>query len=405
MPSGFKKITQCIKNGEFKYLLNYAKNMGLRGSLKQFSVYCREYFGRNEDIGLPSDKINIMFLPNGGLGDYIVIANYIYLFLKKYENLPLHVTLVSKMKFLGPTKAVFENDSEHLIDEICDYEQHKFYEQYDFVMDISRFPVIVHHNPDRLRSMGPELMEYVDLCEKFRNEHKKIIDERPFYDGDGTRLCIDNGISRMQQPDIYHFLEVSEEFHYPIQLPDKGQVLSKFGITGEYITVHRGCDTDYSKDSTKLWPSEYYQTVINQIKEKYPGLQIVQMGVSHSRCVSFENVDTNIIEKTSIDDLKILLKYAKLHLDCEGGMVHLRHAVHGGPSVVIFGPTSVEFYGYSENENISNNACPIWCEWASSTWIDKCVKGHAHPPCMYSTPPERVLESVIKILGEPERYE
>lgn len=40
------------------------------------------------------------------------------------------------------------------------------------------------------------------------------------------------------------------------------------------------------------------------------------------------------------EKLKVILKHAKLHIDSEGGLVHLRHAIKGGPSVVLFGPTS-----------------------------------------------------------------
>ena len=400
MPNGLKKVVEYLKRGEFKYLYNFAKNKGIKGCIEQLFGCFREFLDRNERIDLPSDKINIMFLPNGGLGDYIIDANYIYHFRKKFESAPINLVIVSKINFLVPTKAVFETKTNCPINRIYDNDHHRFSDQYDLAIDISRYPVIIHSNLERIEKMCPALADYVKLCEKFREEHQEIIDGRPFYDGESSKLCIDMGITRIQQPDIFNYFGIDENYAYPIQMPDKNQVLSKYGLTEcDYLTIHRGCDTDYSKDSTKLWPSEHYQRVIDAIKKKYPTIKIVQMGVSHSRCVSFENVDINLIEKTTIDDLKILLKYSKVHIDCEGGMVHLRHAVHGGPSVVIFGPTPIDFYKYSENENISNKGCPIWCEWASSTWIDKCVKGHKEPPCMYATSPERVMESVEKLLG------
>ena len=48
-------------------------------------------------------------------------------------------------------------------------------------------------------------------------------------------------------------------------------------------------------------------------------------------------------------DLKILLKNALYHIDGECGMVHLRKALKTGPSVVLFGPTPIKFFSYSNN--------------------------------------------------------
>ena len=400
-----KKIIDYVKKGEFKFLYNYAKSKGIRGTLGYIALCFRESLEPTDVIELPSDKINIMFLPNGGLGDCIIAANYISYFKERYKDYPINIVIVSKLNFFGPTKAIFETDGDCPIDGIFDNNHHAYAKHYDLVIDLSRYPVINICNSEKIQSKCPELIKYVELCEKFRTEHPEIIDGRPFYDGESAKLCIGLGITRIQQPDIYGYFGIDEYYRYPIGVPDKTQVLSKFDLEEcDYITIHRGCDADYSKDSTKLWPSEYYQTLINLIKKTYPKVQIVQLGISHSRCVSFDNTDINLIENTTIDDLKILLKYSKIHIDCEGGLVHLRHAMHGGPSVVIFGPTPIDFYKYSENENISNNSCPMWCEWASSTWNDKCVKGHKSPPCMYSTTPERVMESVCKLLGKHSQY-
>ena len=81
-------------------------------------------------------------------------------------------------------------------------------------------------------------------------------------------------------------------------------------------------------------------------------------------------------------------------------MVHLRHALKGGRSVVMFGPTSSEFFGYSENENIVGNGCDTWCEWAVYNWQEGCLRGYSNAPCMASIIPEKVMLSVEKIITE-----
>ncbi len=444
MPSGAGKIAYYLKNGEWRFLLNYVKNKGFRKSGEMFldilkeALTERNYYESLRDevenyqsshpeefrkaaahmmfwnlrevlkgdgtkgvekFELPQDKINVMILPNGGLGEYIVSANYVYFFREKFKDLPMHIDIVSKENFFGPTKSVFVADGESPVDGIYPNSHRQYAARYDLVVDLSRYPVILRVDYRRIMDIDYRILEYVSVVNRFGKENHDLIFRRPFFDGDGVKMCIAEGRTRIRQPDVYDYLGVTEEYHYPMHVPDKEEVLTRLGVDHDtFITVHRGCDTDYSKDSTKLWPVEKYQELIGMIRERYPGLQIVQMGVSHARCVSFEGIDVNVIEKTSIEDLKILLKYSKLHIDCEGGMVHMRHAMHGGPSIVMFGPTPVDFYKYSENYNVTSNGCPKWCEWASSDWTEKCVDGHKEPPCMYSITPESVMEKVVEVL-------
>ena len=162
----------------------------------------------------------------------------------------------------------------------------------------------------------------------------------------------------------------------------------------KFITLHRGSDSNYSKNVVKLWPTEYYNTLIGMLREKYPTAILVQMGISESRCVLMSGVDINLVGKTTMEEVKILLKHSALHIDCEGGYVHLREALNGGCSTVLFGPTSMEFYGYDNNINIKGNGCLHPCEWQREDWLDHCVKGETKPSCMYSISPAVVLEKI-----------
>ena len=110
-------------------------------------------------------------------------------------------------------------------------------------------------------------------------------------------------------------------------------------------------------------------------------------------------IDINLIEKTSLPDLAGLLQNARLHIDCEGGLVHFRHALRGGKSIVIFGPTSPEFFGYSENINLRSSACPIPCEWLVKNWQDNCLRNSSKKSCMLNLHPEHVISELVKNLG------
>lgn len=94
-----------------------------------------------------------------------------------------------------------------------------------------------------------------------------------------------------------------------------------------------------------------------------------------------------------------IVNHAALLVDNEGGMVHLRHALRGGSSVVLFGPTSKAVFGYPENENISSSVCDHWCEWQIPDWQYVCARlGTPGHPCMDAIRTEDVLAAVHRVL-------
>ena len=87
----------------------------------------------------------------------------------------------------------------------------------------------------------------------------------------------------------------------------------------------------------------------------------------------------NLSGQTSFDELLVLLKHAKLHVGPEGGMIHMRHALCGLPSCVLFGPTSATFYGYAENHNLeTGGVCISSCEWMVDHWQGICLKTNSN---------------------------
>ncbi len=169
-----------------------------------------------------------------------------------------------------------------------------------------------------------------------------------------------------------------------------------YGISAlQFITVHRGNDLKNKANCVKLWPIGYYGILVKMLKQKYPEYQIVQLGVNKERCPDMENVDINLVGKTSLEDVVFLLKHSALHIDCEGGFTHLRHALHGGKTVVLFGPTDIAYYGYSENINLRTDVCS-GCEWVREKWLESCIKEMRNPACMYSLTPEYVFSEIVK---------
>lgn len=345
-----------------------------------------------------SNQLYIGFYLLGGMGDYIIAANYIAYFRNKFENECMKINILCQEN-ISFSDAIFMesewNDSIFSENEIRYVEWERMY---DLVIKLRRYPFVARENYSKIARLCPGLIDYIQLCKKFEIFYGKLIIDKVCNDAKGAVLSEIEGKKRIQQPDIYNYLQITEDAKYLILIKIfEMEYLKKLNLTPDkYITLHRGCDVKNPKDSTKLWKLEYYEQLIADIRRKYPQVKLIQLGVSISRCPSMKEVDHNLVGRTNMEQVKVLLKNSYLHIDNEGGMVHLRHALKGGKSIVLFGPTSDEFFGYKENINIRGNGCPHWCEWVTYDWQVKCIAGYEEPKCMESIVPQMVMKEVDK---------
>jgi ADP-heptose:LPS heptosyltransferase len=112
--------------------------------------------------------------------------------------------------------------------------------------------------------------------------------------------------------------------------------------------------------------------------------------------VAIEGVDLNLVGKISFLEAAAVLERARLHIDGESGLVHLRHLL-GGRSVVMFGPTPAEYFAYADNCNIVSKDCR-GCMWMTDDWFEVCPRGLAESRCMASIATTEVLKDVIGVL-------
>ncbi len=384
-----------IRVGE-RYRFEKGKRQGLKNGTKMQSSPAV----KNDTLHLLETQMNVGFLLGGGLGDMVVAANYLYKFRQKfgYENLRIDTFIHNS--YSSAKVILYDEGIVNHIYPVRGFEDS--FHEYDLFIHISRYPDVKKRDLKKMAQMMPELIEYVSLCERFRSENARFFTDAGITDGQSAMLSIINGKKRIHQPDVYGFLGVREEYEYDIPvMEDEYVFLDDLDLKSRcFITINRGVDTNYTKNSVKLWPQFYYNTLVKLLKKKYPDMILVQLGPSYDRCQTFDGIDLDLIGKTNLEQVKVLLKHSLVHIDGEGGMVHLRHALKGGASVVMFGPTSSEFFGYSENENIVGNGCGTWCEWTVNSWQEKCLRGYKNSPCMMSIIPEKVMESVEKIISE-----
>lgn len=345
------------------------------------------------DVPLNSNELNIAVLLQGGLGDMLINANFIHLLRQKigYNNIRIDIYNKRTTDILD---SVFAG---HKIANNIYKGAYPQNSAYDLTIELSRFPILQNVNHRRILFASPELFEFVQLWEKDNIEKHRFIDFNPFLDGFINKYFLLKGFKRWEQFDIDHKLGMTEKFPFKlnINIPEQ-EYLKGLKIPTKFITIHRGVDNLIGENSVKQWPVEYYNKLIKMIREKYPNIYIVQLGDSTARCSEFDGVDLNLCGETNIEQLKVLLKHSALHIDGEGGMVHLRHALNGGKSIVLFGPTDPKVYGYTENINLVGRGCPGGCEWIRENWQEECSLYDGFPPCQYSLTPDVVFKSFAK---------
>ena len=164
---------------------------------------------------------------------------------------------------------------------------------------------------------------------------------------------------------------------------------------GKYITVN--CETGISPMDDacllpKQWPVNSFVTFIRLFKEAYPDIAIVQLGATGKE--RFPNVDYYLFGQ-NLELVKYVLKNALLHVDIEGGLVHLATQL-GTKCAVLFGPTPVDFFGYRQNINIVAPKCS-GCHGLYED-LNHCAKEQTEPECMRSITPEMVMDAIAEYM-------
>ena len=141
----------------------------------------------------------------------------------------------------------------------------------------------------------------------------------------------------------------------------------------------------------KVWPFEYFEKFVSMFKEKYPNIDVIQLG--DNQAPKIKNIDKYILGE-EFGTVAHVLNNSLLHIDIEGGLVHMASQL-GTKCIVLFGPTPIE---YSNNINIKAGNCHNCYGVYKDTY--KCARDMERPECMYSITPKMVMENVNTYLKE-----
>jgi ADP-heptose:LPS heptosyltransferase len=265
---------------------------------------------------------------------------------------------------------------------------------YDLALRANQMLVLYRENLrwPVLRS-APALAAIVASLDRVRPKIDVFVVQHPYLDHFLASTAVFQGRSRR---DYLHLLADIPYGGDALDVPADHAALARFGLSrGGYVTVHNGFDTDFvitGRRATKCYP--HFGAVVEQLRAARPDLRFIQLGTVTSEPIAA--CDRNLIGRTSLAEAAGLLAGAALHLDNEGGLVHLA-ACLGTRAAVVFGPTPSSYFGYPGNINLEPPVCG-GCWWMTRSWMDHCAKGYAEARCLTEQPPEEVARRAMVAL-------
>ena len=339
------------------------------------------------------EKVSLAFMTEGGAGNLFVQLNFIYCV---YQYLKDEETQI--IVFGHQSKELNEllmKDADFIKAYYPRTESMRGYDS-DAFIDLEFFPDVLFQKAE-LKGKSEKIYRLLEIWKTFmKDTQRRYALIHPIVNYNAYIYAMNNSKMVLDVADIQGIVGVEKDYQWRITIQERKGYLESLDLNKEeYITIQRGATPDsFQTESTKLWPISYYEKLISLLKKIYPEKKFVQVGqVENSKVLS--GIDINLLGKTTWEQLGVLLQNAWLHIDGECGMVHFRRMLTEKPSVVLFGPTPMDFYGYKGNINIQSNACMRWCARLTNSWSERCIRGYERPICMSSILPGKVAERIV----------
>lgn len=338
-----------------------------------------------------SNEILIAFKSNGANANVLIHLNLIKKLLDKVSCPELKVVFFGGMdkEF---NDAVFKNlsfiYSFHESTELREDD----YSYYDAVVELDLFADVVRANFEKIHAISLELYQILFGWFTFKNNelYSNMFKLRPKLHCNIYKWGMLNGKNCLDIADVDNVLNIEQEYSFDIDTNETKttKLLKSLNLENQkFITIQR---PKCINNSTLSVPDSILENAISLLKTQFNNLKVVQVGMDYDdSCSVLKGVDAYLVGKTSWEDVKILLNNALYHVDIDSDLVHLRKALKSGPSIVLFGPTPVEFWGYNDNINISSEGCHN-CMELTDNWRMKCLN---HECCCFSM---RQILSVFK---------
>lgn len=340
----------------------------------------------------PCDKdlILIAFHPTGGFGDYIISSKLLDELLL---SVPCRIDVYCENVVFGqsvygarPGVSVLPYDSM--------YEKRIMY---DVILRAEHFIHVLNWNAHHVAKVCPEFADLIRALERSMENIRPQITQQWFREAVHFHRCQILGINRWTEMRHGSIFKITDQYTYVNLKPAYlGRVQELQLKDCRYITINRGADSmGRNTVQTKVWPLGHYEELILLFKKNYPDLQVVQLGTKNNTKIS--GADHYVLDE-SMEVTKWVLRGSMLHIDCEGGLVHLAVQL-AVTCIVLFGPTPAHMYAYPTNINLISRKCSN-CMGTHPDWAFSCFRGFKEPACMKSLTAGAVMKQIEKYMDE-----
>lgn len=343
-------------------------------------------------------SLEIAMIFQGGMGDFLIEKNWLKHLTNKYGLENYKIVIYVEENSYQTSLDIFANGESIYEIRTVEKNEKEIQSDFDLVIKFCIVPYVVYLNEEKIWHINSELYNYTRRLVEFGLENYNI----GFCDSPTYYKTIRKIFDKFPQKNYYSFcdmfgdLNITEDYTISIEPQiDADAYLKRLGLNKKkYLTINTGANMTLTNGgNTRIWSHEKWNELSARLRKRYKTIDIVQVGFKISDDDDIE-ADFNLNGKTDFEEIKVLLKYALLHVDYDGGLVHVRHILRGGISTVLFGSSGIEQHLYSENINIRSDVCKNPCEWTSREWLSKCPQGYDIPICMKSLTVETVFESI-----------
>lgn len=341
-----------------------------------------------EELAFSKTRFSVAILSTGGFGDMVIQKRFVMELIRLAPGCRIDFYNIKAIDLLKHLYTDYENVNQVIPDLGSRYKEN--YKNYSLALTIEACHFI---KVDRWEKKYFE--EEGNLYREFAERIGRLKRETDQEDADISTPAHLTMIRRAYQGlDAYSGFNYNGAFHIQdkeVPIPIDGGWRAEFEKLdlGRYMTVNLGNgDCADGSKIAKSWSKERFESLIRLWKIKYPEIKVVQLGGENAGELS--NADRRVLGA----DFRLIIHVLKdsiLHVDIEGGLVHLATQL-GTKCVVLFGPTVKEYYGYEQNINIQAGNCHN-C-WGLYSDVNRCARGMREPECMYSITPEFVMKYV-----------
>lgn len=338
------------------------------------------------------EGISIAFFSCGGIGDNVIAKKFLIELLRDAKESLCKVDMyVSKagLEYVPPLFADCD-----FVNEFFGYSiTPKELTQYDVVIRFGYVWGIHYLAEQKIRSYDTRFFDKLKRLQQALNQYG-LDSEGRLSQGTHFARCKLFGYNCYT---AYNYGNVMNITDFRVNIPLIEKYVSEYKELNlkEYITINFGWGYNpqgKNKLPNKVWPIRHYKEFVRLFHEAFPNITVVQLGINDS--FHIEGVDTYVFGK-SLEVVKYILRDSLLHIDCEGGLVHLATQL-GTKCVVLFGPTPVHYFGYDSNINIVSQKCRN-CYYLYDDF-SICGRGLEEPECMASIEPKTVMGKVSEYL-------